>query len=285
MLTVGASRNQPEASGIHFRWLGVAGIELTWGGETLVIDPFFTRPSFWHLWFGRVEPNHALIAAQIKCCDTILVSHAHYDHMMDVPDIARNTGAVVLGSENSCAILRACAVPEQQIRGIHAGESLSLGSFMVEVSSTKHGWTPGFQPGTVRQGLQPPLRLRDYVMDFDYSFLVKLPGLRLLDWCGIGVEPETQADVLFMLPYSIRGYCQGIISRVKPRLIIPVHWDDFLHPLSQPSRVTYEVPRWELPPLKLINLDCFIATVQRIAPGTKVFVPEVLKTYELGSLL
>ena len=54
-----------EAS-VWFRWLGVAGIELKVNGEILLIDPFFTRPPAWRMWFGRVSANHKLVAEHIK---------------------------------------------------------------------------------------------------------------------------------------------------------------------------------------------------------------------------
>jgi hypothetical protein len=159
-------------SSTTFRWLGVAGIELTYAGEILVIDPFFTRPPFWRMWLGRVEPNHPLIAAALPGCNHILVSHAHWDHVMDVPDIALNTGARILGSTNTCALVKACGVPKDQVR---AGDEVQLGSFGVKVIAAQHSRTPGFEAGHLRPCLRPPLRLRDYVMDMCTSSLIRVP--------------------------------------------------------------------------------------------------------------
>jgi L-ascorbate metabolism protein UlaG (beta-lactamase superfamily) len=40
------------AAPILFHWLGTAGIELTVHDRVLVVDPYFTRCSFWKVWFG-----------------------------------------------------------------------------------------------------------------------------------------------------------------------------------------------------------------------------------------
>ena len=282
MMIAGASRNPPEFPALHFRWLGVAGLEFTCAGETLAVDPFLTRPPFWRLWLGRVAPDHALIARHLPRCDHILVSHSHYDHLMDVPDIARNTGARVYGSTNTCGLLRACAVSDHQIREIHAGDNLTLGSFIVNVLAARHGWAPGYSSGRVRSNLHPPLRLRDYVLGEYNSFLIQPPGLRLLDWCGVETQGAPKADVLFMLPTSVPGYCDALLTSVQPRLVVPIHWDDLFHPLTKPIRPYYELPHWALPPLKRIDLERFKETVQCIAPGTEVLVPEVLQPYDLG---
>ena len=60
------------AAPILFRWLGTAGIELTVKDQVLVIDPYFTRCSFWKVWVGRVRPDKALIAEKIRRCDFVL---------------------------------------------------------------------------------------------------------------------------------------------------------------------------------------------------------------------
>jgi L-ascorbate metabolism protein UlaG (beta-lactamase superfamily) len=114
---------------MEFRWLGVAGIELRVEDCVLVIDPFFTRPPFRRLWLGRVRPDQGLIAGKIKQCDFILVSHAHYDHLMDVPEVMRNTGATALGSENACRLLALLGAPAEHIRPIRAGDQFPLGMY------------------------------------------------------------------------------------------------------------------------------------------------------------
>jgi L-ascorbate metabolism protein UlaG (beta-lactamase superfamily) len=268
---------------ILYRWLGVAGIELTVEGQTLVIDPFLTRPPVWRIWFGRVEPNRELAAEKIKHCDHILVTHAHFDHVMDVPEVVRTTGALALGSANTCQLLAACGVPEEQIREVGAGDVVELGSFRVDVLPAEHMGIPGFMPGPLSPHLQPPLRLRDYRMDGCYSFLIEVEGHRLLDWCGVRSGPAPRAEVLFVRPGERRAYYEALLRAVRPQVVIPVHWDDLFRPLSKPARPTLQPPGWTWPPLRRVSLARFRQMVESIAPQVRVLVPDLFEIYDLLS--
>ena len=93
---------QQEKTGQRYpqmRWLGVAGIELRATEQVLVIDPFVTRPPFRRMWFGRIRSDSALAAASVPQGDFVLVTHAHWDHVMDVPAIIKQTGATAYGSD------------------------------------------------------------------------------------------------------------------------------------------------------------------------------------------
>jgi L-ascorbate metabolism protein UlaG (beta-lactamase superfamily) len=270
---------------ILFRWLGIAGIELKVGGRVLVIDPFFTRPPLRWLWFGRVEPSHALIAEKITECNYVLVTHAHWDHVMDVPDVVRNTSAVALGSANTCQLLSVCGIPEGQMREVERGDIVELGSFRVEALPAEHMRTPGFTPGSLSSALQPPLRLRDYRMDKCFSFLIEVEGVRLLNWCSVRTEPASRAEVLFVGPEKSRGYYEALLSTVQPRLVIPVHWDDLFRPPSAPTRPFFKPPRWAFPPLQRMDMDGFRQMIESIVPEAQVFLPEVFEVYDLYEVI
>ena len=102
---------------IRFRWLGTGGIELVVNDQVLLIDPYFTRFPLRKLVLGRVRPNRALIGDTIKHSDYVLLSHAHFDHLMDVPDMVRNTGAVAIGSPNSCRLCSSNPIEESPACG------------------------------------------------------------------------------------------------------------------------------------------------------------------------
>jgi L-ascorbate metabolism protein UlaG (beta-lactamase superfamily) len=42
---------------IFLKWLGLAGIELKVNEHVLIIDPYFTRISFFKIWFGKLKPD------------------------------------------------------------------------------------------------------------------------------------------------------------------------------------------------------------------------------------
>jgi len=270
------------STSIRFRWLGVAGIELTANSSTLLIDPCFTRPRWWHLGLGRVRPDARRVAEYIQAGDYVLVSHAHWDHLMDVPEVLRHTGGLALGSPNTCRLLAACGVLAGQAREMRAGQQLRLGDLNVTVLPAQHIRLPGFGPGRLSSRLSPPLRLRDYRMDDCFSFLVEADGLRLLDWCGLGRQPAPPADVLCVAPYGPPAYYPALLRQVQPRLVVPVHWDDPFRPLSRPVRPFFQSPRWGWPPMGRVKLVEFKRMVEETMPGTQVLIPEMLRVYDLS---
>jgi L-ascorbate metabolism protein UlaG (beta-lactamase superfamily) len=270
------------STALSFRWLGVAGLELQAEGRILAIDPFFSRPPFWRLWLGRVTPDAALAAEMVPHCDYVLTTHAHFDHLMDVPAVAGHSGAVAYGSANACRLLAACDVAGDQIRQIEAGDELTLGPFRVEVLDARHLPVPGFSAGPLPSRLEPPLRLRDYRMDRCFSFRIEVGGLLLLNWHGVHPGPAPRADVLLAGPEGRRTFYEPLLAGVGPRLFIPLHWDNMFRPLTRPLRPFYEPPHLAWPPLRRTNPDCLGRMIEGIAPGTRVLVPKIFAVYDLA---
>lgn len=266
------------------RWLGIAGIELTVNGQALAIDPSFTRPAIWQEVFGRVRPDRERTAREMPHCDHVLVSHAHWDHLLDVPDVIRNTGATALGSANTCRLLQAEGIPALRIRRIQAGERLNLGNLHVQVLPAEHLRLFGrpLLTGPLPPTLKPPLRLRDYQADCYFSFLIEAAGLRLLDWCSERPEPAVEADLLFVAPYRSTDYYKALLKAVRPRAVIPIHWDSLHRPAHRPLCPMLKPPAWSTHPLERIDLRQFCLVIKRIAPGTRVLLPEIGCSYDLG---
>ena len=268
---------------ISFRWLGVAGLELSLNNHVMVIDPYFTRFPLRKAFLGRVEPDRSLIAEKIKQCDFVLITHAHPDHLMDAPDVVRNTGAMIIGSPNACRLLNVCGVPGDRIREVKAGDKLALAEFQVKVYLSQHVKIPGYLPGKLRDVLKPPLRARDYRMDKDFSFLLSVENLRLLTDPGERPESAVAADVLFLFPRRDDAYCRTLLSRVQPKLVILTHWDDFFRPLSKPLQPHIQIQGLArtFPPLQRVNPGKFGRMIEHLSPQTKVLVPEIFRRYEL----
>jgi len=267
---------------LHFRWLGVAGIELTVEDYVLAIDPFFTRPPFWKLLGGGVAADQALASEKVPRCHSILVTHAHYDHLMDAPALAQYTGAQVYGSANACKICRLHRLPEGQVHVITAGDRLSLGPFSVAVMPASHMRMPmeRLVNGRLPPDLRPPLRLRDYRMDACFSFLIEAQDCRLL----VGNQPQP-AEVLFIIPLRPRKEIWALLEAVKPRLLIPIHWENFFSPLSKPIRPMLQPP-WQPPfGLRRLNLEAFQKEIERDFPGARTLMPQIFQSYDLMDLL
>ena len=128
---------------ITMRWLGNAGFEFQIQSTCFLFDPFLTRPKAYQVYFGRVAADNASIKTHIPNADHILITHTHFDHSMDAPEIARHTGAIVHGSGNTCAVMRAAGLPDNQVHKISINDNFKIESVRVSVLPAAHPWIPG----------------------------------------------------------------------------------------------------------------------------------------------
>jgi hypothetical protein len=259
-----------------FRWLGVAGVVVEAGGQTLAVDPYLTRASLLQVAFARLRPRRDRVVAALPRCNHVLITHAHFDHLLDVPTVARTTGARVWGSPNACALLTASGVPFPQIRGLSVGDELALGPFEVTVLPAQHlrlGPRPPLV-GPVAPDRPPPWRAFDYRMDEVYSFLIRVAGVRLLLWSGEMLAPVPAADVLALNALTVTG--AEVIAAARPRALVPLHWDDFFRSGHRPLRPMLT------PSLRRFDLAALRRTVARVSPGTRMWQPVPGRPYPLA---
>lgn len=260
---------------VSLSYLGAAGWRIRSGEISLLIDPYFTRMSMWDMLVKPAIPNTALIRRSTPPADAILVTHPHYDHLMDVPEAARITAAPVYASAQGSDLLEMLGVPSQQLRPIHPGDHLACGHFEVEVFATPHRLILGSVPydGPLRRHLRPPLRAADYRMDFQFSFLMIISGLRVLLASGIRAEPPVEADVLLVGADASPEQLEAILNATRPRYVLPNHWDDMFLPLAAEARPMLTPPPTLIPTFRRIDLQAFAHLVADIHPGCEVILP------------
>jgi L-ascorbate metabolism protein UlaG (beta-lactamase superfamily) len=259
---------------ISYRWLGNAGFEFRSGETTLFVDPFLTRPKRSEIYFGHVNPDISAIEAHIKDCSHILVSHTHFDHFMDVPEIAIKTGAKVHGSPNTCELAQVFGVSEELVHEINAKDEFSMDGVEVKAIPAAHPWIPGYAKGRMAETLQPPLRLRDYRMDSCLSFLISFPGRRILVWSSTHTEGAEPADVLICRAVSNQNWYARILKIVQPTLVIPSHWDNMFIPLSDPVQPFFSLPSLAVPLQRRIDMKEFVNKIRLAKPDCQVQIPE-----------
>lgn len=275
------------SDGIKLRWLGTAGLEFHVGDQILAVDPFFTRPSLGATLFSGLQADGELASAMLPRCDHVLISHPHYDHLMDVPAVIQETGARAHGSPNSCELLSQLGVAEKNIHTIMPGDDLTLGDIQVEVLLAKHRSLFGLRlaTGPLDKDLRLPLRATDYRMDMCYSFTMRVGATSLFIASGLGDDLAPPADVLLVAPYGEEADLKKLMQGVQPRLVIPNHWDDFFRPLVKPLRMMRDPSDWKWPPLRRVDLAAFERIVKASAPQARLLIPEILRVYDIAVLL
>ncbi|HZS47294.1 MAG TPA: MBL fold metallo-hydrolase [Blastocatellia bacterium] len=283
------------ASGFHARnteatvkmtYLGNAGWEITDGKTTILLDPYLSRiryskreadiagdnrPTYFDS-NDRPEPDTAVIDAHIKRADYVLLSHGHFDHMMDVPYILKKTGANLIATEANLNVAYAYGVNRQQLIPAQGGDDYDFGAFSVKVIPSLHGAL--IQKRYVDSDINPdniktPLRLIDYHEGGTLAFLIRFHGHQILSFGSMNyIENELKGlkpDVVLVGAKPERNEIYDYMGRLMrvlsyPPLVMPNHWDDFF------------LPYWAPQDRALKQLDSFIAEVKKASPTTKVIV-------------
>lgn len=76
---------------VALRWLGVVSFEIVLNNQHIIVDPFITDAPY----------NGGLTSAVIERADLLLLSHCHWDHIMDIPDIMRRFNPPLLTGERA----------------------------------------------------------------------------------------------------------------------------------------------------------------------------------------
>jgi L-ascorbate metabolism protein UlaG (beta-lactamase superfamily) len=211
---------------------------------------FFTRPDWKTVVTRKVMPDSEPIAkslerAGITRLAAVIVTHSHYDHAMDAPEVARRTGAIAVGSESTANVARGWKLAENQIRIVRDGDQIAFGRFQITFIQTRHAPT-GFTGGEIREPLIPPVRAYQYREGTSFSVLVRHNGKTLLVQSTAGfVEGALRgqkADVVFLGIGTLgkqeegfrRVYWRETVQAAGASRVIPIHWDDFTRPLDQP---------------------------------------------------
>ncbi len=241
---------------VTVRYLGNTNLLVSDGVTYILTDGWFSRFSTWKVLSGKIAPDldaidMGLDRAGIAELAAVIPVHSHYDHAMDAPEVAKRTGALLVGSESTANIGRGWNLPETQIKVPGEGEVLTLGAFNITLVRSKHFTFPGDLMGsqaavgaTIDAPLVPPVAVQDYREGGSYSILIEHPSGTALLQGSAGFIPNgldhLDVDVLFLgiggLGSQTKdyqdGYWQHVVTATNPSLVVPVHWDSLTHPLS-----------------------------------------------------
>lgn len=279
----GGAAARVRADSATLRWLGTSGWRIDIGGRGVLFDPYITRFAT-----GLFDPKGSFDPATELTCDeelvarlagrpeTVLVSHTHWDHVNDVPYIAKSTGARVFGTETTYHVLRSLGVDKAQISVVKGGEVLDFGGYTVQVVSSLHSrnknWSY-FAPGTLNAPpASAPRTISDLPEGDTLAFRLSAAGGPSVFFMGASDIDERavagmRPDVLMAAVPSSRAthrYVPRLLGALGgPATVVPVHWDHFERPLSDP-------------PVRdaAMDLDGFVAQVRGCSPTSRIVVPD-----------
>ena len=245
-----ADTQAPAASpddAIRVTYLGVNGYQFETGRHVLLVDPYFSRIGFFPVTFNQaITSNRERVAESAKylrtSADAILVTHAHFDHLLDVPAIMEQTGARLISGPTAVNLARASGVARGKCQVVKPGSVRKIGPWEISVFTAHHDKlfdsTP--YPGSAATIGAPPKKVSDWVVGEPLAFVIKAAGKKIyVDSGGLpGTPPPSTigpVDLAILgvaLSDSRQRYAE-VVRALRPRYILPSHQDDFFIPVSR----------------------------------------------------
>ena len=248
--------------GVRVTYLGTNGYQFEFSGHALLVDPYFSRVDLLSVALGsRLQPDASRINDGLNHlasnADAILVTHGHFDHLLDVPVVMAKTRARLVASASSVDLAKRAGASSGE--AVKPGDVRRIGPWKIRVLYATHdrlfGKVPFDRPssqgglsaeaaysaeaaakaGSAKTG--PPQRAADWICGEPLAFLIEVNGQRIyIDSGGTPTQlpPNEHVDLAILgmaLPDS-RARLHAALERLHPRCILPSHQDDFFRPLS-----------------------------------------------------
>lgn len=261
-----------DAQNVNVHFLGTGGIWIQGEGVSLMADPFFTNPPIWRaFWPLPTTTNESLVDRELKRLpgvqrlQSILVSHSHYDHAMDVPYIVRKLSPLcVYGSEtlkHSLGLVYGttfCGVSDkvhdnaqQEAMWITAAPRVRIAAVKAEHFSHlgDHAYADGHYHEPLPDGRAS--RLYEWLTGETYSYVIdilddvpapnQVPVFRIFYMPSAAKHPTGTPPVKILrdgkrIDLAIvgaaqlnkdTGYPGALLNCIKPAAVMMVHWENF----------------------------------------------------------
>ena len=232
---------------MQITWYGHSAFRLDFGGNAVLIDPFFTgNPAF------VSDPKTAMQGVK-----HIVLTHGHADHVGDALEIARQNEATVTTNYDLCMWLGAKGL--EKMNPMNTGGTTDLGAFTVTMVRADHS------SGDIKDGM--PIYLGN-----PCGVIIKAKGEPTVWHLGdtdiysdMALIAEIHAPKVAIVPIgdrftmSPKTAALAVKRFIKCETAIPCHYGSF--------------------PIIEANADAFVAEMKGAA--TKVIVPEKGKAFSV----
>jgi L-ascorbate metabolism protein UlaG (beta-lactamase superfamily) len=234
-----------------------------------------SRPGLARTLLRRPRPEEALVRERFSGLGAAYFGHTHYDHAMDLPAVAAaSPDATIHGGRDTLELARRLGVPPRRLVEVSDGLHHEVGPFTVEAVASEHGVVPWVRHldrlAMPREGLpSTPFR---YPRGDVFAWRLEARGRAFHVQGSAGIDDralarQAEVDILFVCLAARQGtprYLERLGERLRPRLLVPLHHDDFFRPLSEPPR-----------PVKTLDWPGFLREARALesAWGTRLFCP------------
>jgi L-ascorbate metabolism protein UlaG (beta-lactamase superfamily) len=232
---------------MEIKWLGTAGFEFKTRDQVFYVDPFVSRNH-------KTLLKQNLAGLEIRKGARIFISHGHFDHIRDIPEIARQAGAKIYCSSGVAKSLQDHGVNPGQIQPILADKkNFKFQTYAARAFFSRHlRFDAKLLFSTllrVKAGLFPLLPLltgfpRGQVLAWQFLIenrIVLFLGSLGSPRAGPGKMGNRPVDVLLIPLQGHSDICRMGLDHVRafrPKTVIPHHYDDSFPPISRAVDIT-----------------------------------------------
>ncbi len=257
---------------LEVTYLGCGGLKISYHQSDILIDPFFSNQGpFYSLPLKKISVDTPSVLSNTKTWSPpkfILTTHAHYDHIMDIPvlvDSVFHHQTTIFGNKQTISILKNFQVPDSLCNSITTDQL----NKWVEINEQlrfmplAYGHAPHMRifglplnfMAKHRDSLStPPKRTKDfpegdclaYVLEFRNDeksvFRILLMNGSASEKLDINAIPKGSIDLAVFCVAShnftkTNAYPTNYIQTLNPKNILFVHWENFFKPHShQPQK-------------------------------------------------
>lgn len=242
-----------EDSTLTVTYFGTSTLLFDDGVSQVLIDGYLSRPGLWSTLLKPIQSDTALVdrlllQAGANRLSALFVVHTHHDHVLDAPYIARRQQVPLYGSPSTLAVGRGDGVADSLLISIVPGRTHHVGHFRVTALPSRHGPQPWYVrrllDGRIDEPLEQPAHFSEYKEGESYDLHIRHGSRSVLVKASAGFIPgaldSLRAGVLFLgigrlgkqsSDFRTEYYVETV-RRVRPQLIVPIHWDSFFRPLD-----------------------------------------------------
>ncbi len=265
----------PGPGALRMVYLGSGGWIMEYGDDQILSGPFFSNPNLFRTGLAPIRSDTLEVDRHMERYDVaeakaIVVGHAHYDHLMDVPRVAKVHAprARIVGSRTVRNTLGDWSGVVNRVDQVNdsAGDQRSVGRWLyfgdgVRVMPlwTKHA--PHFDGYTLYEGSRDapmtsePRWATEWLEGQSFSYLIDFMAspdsvaFRVYYQDAVSQAPagfapdelidERPVDVAILVPATfdqVDWHPEAFVENLQPRWVLLGHWENFFKPIDDPTR-------------------------------------------------
>jgi L-ascorbate metabolism protein UlaG (beta-lactamase superfamily) len=237
--------------------------------------PLFSNPGLFRTGVWTIASDTAVVDRFMSRYDVsraraILVGHAHYDHLMDVPRVAlaHARDARIVGNRTVASTLGTWSGVGDRVDVVNdsVGDMRTVGRWLrygprVRVMALRSKHAPHFEGLTLYQGTRDrpmaemPRVAAEWLDGETVAFLIDFlddtgdVAFRIYYQDAVVAPPYGQApealiaerpfDVAILTPATfdqVDWHPEALVETLRPRYVLLGHWEDFFVPVAAPAR-------------------------------------------------